>query len=317
MIVVKKSDLYQNKAALEKILGKYHLDLTNVFGYGFVCHQHTGATQALNLLVKQDELENREALEQELSDLFNENVSVDTLKTLSRRPVELKGIQFAISEETVNIILNQCESLDQLIIKGEQDIKDAQKIKKNIEDQTIVLSGLSGSSLSDFSPEQINLFVELGDQYNHIMGKTPGIGNNIFSLLSTDQQAVVEYAKQWNIHQACIHQSHGILVEILKVKPEIVNKPNAIYENTPLHIAVFKKDEVAIRLLLSYGADPDIKNKEGKTVNDIAKQIDFLGKFQEIQKLLSSSATLSTFFSKEDSAFVQGNSDTSNNTFTI
>ncbi len=117
-ITVKNLD--EKKNELENILDKYHLDLSNICAYGFVCHQHTGATCDLNLLVKQDEFEGREALEKELSGLFNAKVSVDTLTTLSQKPTGLLGMRFTISEETVNTILNQCEPLDQLITQAEQ-----------------------------------------------------------------------------------------------------------------------------------------------------------------------------------------------------
>ena len=52
---------------------------------------------------------------------------------------------------------------------------------------------------------------------------------------------------------------------------------------TPLITATFCNDPAIVKLLLRAGANEDIKNNEGKTALDIAKEYDY----QEIIKLLT------------------------------
>lgn len=76
-------------------------------------------------------------------------------------------------------------------------------------------NGVYQHRLSDFTPDQIDLFIELGNRYRRIMGERPNLSNNVFALLNEKQRVIVDYAKQWDIHYAAINKRDDILRVIL------------------------------------------------------------------------------------------------------
>jgi len=65
-------------------------------------------------------------------------------------------------------------------------------------------------------------------------------------------------------------------------------------DNTPLHLAALQNRGIIIRLLIKYGADPSIRNVNGKTCHDVCSQSDRAKKTSVlIQKCLDEQETLS------------------------
>ncbi len=63
------------------------------------------------------------------------------------------------------------------------------------------------------------------------------------------------------------------MAECLKAKPQLANARDA-KGRTPLHIAVERDLADTTLMLLNVGADPTLKNAEGKTAAEIAKEKD-------------------------------------------
>lgn len=61
------------------------------------------------------------------------------------------------------------------------------------------------------------------------------------------------------------------VIECLKAKPELANARDA-QGRTPLHLAVERDMGETTLLLLNLGADPALKNAEGKTAADVAQE---------------------------------------------
>lgn len=62
------------------------------------------------------------------------------------------------------------------------------------------------------------------------------------------------------------------VIQILLNKGANINHQNGYYQYTALHCAVEKNSSKTVQLLLGYGADPDIQNKDAKTALMLAKQ---------------------------------------------
>lgn len=76
------------------------------------------------------------------------------------------------------------------------------------------------------------------------------------------------------LHEAC-RQEHNEVVKWLLQKPEIdqiINKQNS-WGNTALHLAVEKNNSQLITILLSKGAEQNIRNENGLTVQEIINTV--------------------------------------------
>jgi len=78
------------------------------------------------------------------------------------------------------------------------------------------------------------------------------------------------------------------IIELLldKTTLETINNKSAAEGDTALHLAVKNSDSTTIEMLLLAGADPKIKNKNGKTPRDLADKIQDPQLKQSIQKAL-------------------------------
>merc|ERR1712118_210639 len=71
-------------------------------------------------------------------------------------------------------------------------------------------------------------------------------------------------------------RGHVEILQLLLVGAKELNKADCVNVkdangDTPLHFAVMSEHEAASRLLLSYGADPDIENADGETARSQAE----------------------------------------------
>ncbi len=84
------------------------------------------------------------------------------------------------------------------------------------------------------------------------------------------------------LHTACYYQNEEAVEILLKADPSLVNVKSGTDGWTPLEDATLKSNTKIIKLLLSYGANPLIKDNNGGTAMDMATEF---GK-GEIVKLL-------------------------------
>ncbi len=89
---------------------------------------------------------------------------------------------------------------------------------------------------------------------------------NILSILTIEiTQTVRQYLLQ-------LKKNYTEVVKFLikhKASLNIINK----YGDSPLHIAVSKKKYYITKILLSAGANPNLKNRAGETAVDVAKRL--------------------------------------------
>jgi hypothetical protein len=100
--------------------------------------------------------------------------------------------------------------------------------------------------------------------------------DHISSLLSHGAKIDVSYPSNKNnsLHLSILVGHQGIvkmLLENSKTDHNIINSINKQL-NTPLHLATITEDLNLINLLIDYGADPNLKNREGYTILDIINQ---------------------------------------------
>ena len=86
------------------------------------------------------------------------------------------------------------------------------------------------------------------------------------------------------IHYIAIHKNGDVGVKLLNVfiKYSVNINEQDIYNDTPLHIATMTNNYKIAETLIKNGASFDIKNNDGKTALDIAKE----EKYTEIEKLM-------------------------------
>ena len=217
MIRITKAVLSNHAESLGEAIKKYDLNSRHVYGYGYICDQYLSATHDLNLLIQHRDLEenSRLGLQKKISTLLQANIAVDTLKTLRDKSVQIKGIEIPIPSEMISHIQRHSELLDNLILQGQANIQEAEELSQKIEILIPEPNGIYQNRLSDFTPDQIELFIELGNRHRRIMGERPNLSNNVFALLNDKQRLIVDYAKQWDIHYACINKRDDILKVIL------------------------------------------------------------------------------------------------------
>jgi ankyrin repeat protein len=76
------------------------------------------------------------------------------------------------------------------------------------------------------------------------------------------------------LHSAVATDAGSVDVEIVRMLLEKSADPRARSQSgsTPLHTVGFTGDRASLDLLLKHGADPAIKNNDGKTASDVARQ---------------------------------------------
>ncbi|HCN50335.1 MAG TPA: hypothetical protein DIT10_14815 [Chryseobacterium sp.] len=68
-----------------------------------------------------------------------------------------------------------------------------------------------------------------------------------------------------NIHQLAIKEDPTELKKMLEEHPESVNEKEKGMQQTPLMLATEMERVQSVKLLLEYGADPNLQNVDGKT----------------------------------------------------
>jgi ankyrin repeat protein len=76
------------------------------------------------------------------------------------------------------------------------------------------------------------------------------------------------------LHSAVATDAGAADIEIVRMLLDGGAAPNARSQSgsTPLHTAAFTGDRASLDLLLKHGADPGIRNKEGKSAADVARE---------------------------------------------
>lgn len=76
------------------------------------------------------------------------------------------------------------------------------------------------------------------------------------------------------LHSAVADDAGASDVEIVRLLLDAGADPNATSRSgaTPLHTVAFTGDRAALELLLHHGADVAVRNAEGKTAGDIARE---------------------------------------------
>jgi ankyrin repeat protein len=76
------------------------------------------------------------------------------------------------------------------------------------------------------------------------------------------------------LHSAVATDAGAADIEIVRMLLDSGAAPNARSQSgsTPVHTAAFTGDRASLDLLLKHGADPGIRNKEGKSAADVARE---------------------------------------------
>ncbi|KAJ8675963.1 hypothetical protein QAD02_011749 [Eretmocerus hayati] len=87
------------------------------------------------------------------------------------------------------------------------------------------------------------------------------------------EEEILHIEKLPAFHRACYNGDIDAVKKLLAETPSEINTP--LWQgDTPLHLAVKRKDGVIVRYLLKQGADPNIKNADGETCLHLAFQAD-------------------------------------------
>jgi len=127
---------------------------------------------------------------------------------------------------------------------------------------------------------QDNGFVNVPDSLAEPLQKISNIESQRFmlSILTKDEDYLKNYLNEkkpipWDtevrgmypVHAAVFGNQLELLSEMIKLRPEVVNKPGAEMNSTPLFVAMKQCHIEAADLLIQAGAKVDHKNKDGET----------------------------------------------------
>ena len=128
----------------------------------------------------------------------------------------------------------------------------------------------------------INATNKYGDSVlmNAITSKNKGIGNIIKLLINIDKIDVTHSNNVGRtvLHVGVVSDNENVLEGIKEILDEIkepaafINKQDFL-GNTALHYALNRPNKELIKYLIEMGADINIKNNDGKSVKDLAKEI--------------------------------------------
>ncbi|MDX1650892.1 MAG: ankyrin repeat domain-containing protein [Brumimicrobium sp.] len=147
------------------------------------------------------------------------------------------------------------------------------------------------------SPAEALALIEAGEDPNKkdsVLENTPlikaCIDVNEFSMkvveILVDNGADINLCNKYGVsplHELVSHHSPGhpglkeqlAQAELLLKKGANPNTFSEIYQNTPLHYAVFMNAKEMVSLLLKYGADQTVENAKGQTPKKLAMQEGF------------------------------------------
>lgn len=134
----------------------------------------------------------------------------------------------------------------------------------------------------------------------------------LFYLLKEINKEVLHYKPdaEWNLFHAAVSAGHVNVVQFLldnNVKENIINLIDIANGYAPLHYAVENYHEPIVALLINYGVDVNLKNKQGKTALQIALQLHKRYKYSEYTSryfnIIKYLLGVETYVTEEDAEF--------------
>ncbi|XP_062600488.1 uncharacterized protein LOC134262116 [Saccostrea cucullata] len=212
--------------------------------------------------------------------LISKGASINKYK--GKKPGPLMAAIYSGSKEVVHVLLSSGISVNDADIRGDTPLHAASKANQESIAKILIeskadmdISNNSGNTplliaCCEGNEEIISLLLRSGASHTAHLNCMPllyfaihyGFKDIVLKLLS--RGALSTYCSTPYLHKAVYKQDIEI-IEILLEKKSVVNIVDS-YENTPLHESCrVSSDEKIVKCLLSYGADTNLKNREGET----------------------------------------------------
>lgn len=306
--------LYQQREALQKILGDA-FDDAQVFG--FLVEDTVGASADLDLLIgksddrtedsqdKKTEMRlHRAQFSEEISKLLDLKCQVYYAKDL--QSISDKAEQThpeyrkPFGPHIAKRILQAAKPLKTLIEnKGKEDAELLQMVKEKIDGAQLLKAVLDSNfdqiNLGDggLSQPQQEALADIGKKYYDIMSGRPGWNDSVYAFLDDHEKRIVDYSKYWHPTFAAANNKIEVMRALIQLKKVDLNEAWDMYQQLPLHAAVFCRHGEMVKLLLKRGANPALRNKRGQDAFEINRAMEdekIYGLLDESRRLKASSS---------------------------
>lgn len=276
MGAITKIELYQKSQQVIKVFKENNISLDKVFAYGWICNRSTGTSGlvALNLLIKEDlNTEQLGELQKSLTNVFRQPVDIVTSASLEEKTEEILELHFKLQTAKIAKIDEEKVAISHLIQEGKEQLHEAMQIETQINQAKFALDlNFSNLAVSDLTTIQIETLIKLG-RLQQDFSEQIELGNHSFNYLlkkNPDLSPLLDYAKQWSIHIACINNKLDIVKAIFAVDKSVLTLQDKRFGNTPLHVALMNDASDVVSFLLKQSADIHIANKKGLTPKTLA-----------------------------------------------